>query len=266
MATNIILGSTLRVQVSFQEWQDPDLILPYTEVYVQLLSSDQNLIAEYYPEELAPGVYFIDWTPEELGSFYIRFTAGPFNVEEGDNVHRTVIENFTVTEEKDNKVHLNEDQEIVFTTELYPLFADPDEFMTFYPDASRVEIMETIYRFSREVDKIFKGREPSFTAYEYIRAAVLCSLSKVHDYFAGDVESLTLGDLKVASQSYPRQQITRANAATWCELAAALRQDMIRGEGNMKAVVKGRNFPDPMPERRIKSPYNGNGGRYTWRT
>lgn len=155
---------------------------------------------------------------------------------------------------------LLEDQELLFATMVDPLYVDPEEFRVYYTEANDVEIMELVHRFSNEVEYHFKGEDPTFIAIEYIRAAVLCALARIYDYSGGGDESgLTLGDLKVTSSSaVSRGGITRANAATWCELAAALRGEMLRVISNMKAVVKGTRYKNPMPERHLKSYYGGN--------
>jgi len=264
MPTNLIVGDTVRIQVTFRDWSSTgngDIIDPDT-VSVDIL--DQDLVRTPEIEEatkVEEGVYYFDWTPLDTGVFYVEF-VGTF----GDGTQSVVQEQFEVTKVSEPSssqgTNLIEDQELVFATVLDPLFADPEEFRVHYVDATTVEIMELVHRYSLEVQKIFKGREPSLTAYEYIRAAVLCALSRIYDYAGGDATSLTLGDLKVSHQMYPRNKITRANAANWCELAAALRQDMIRGEAGMKAANKGTKFPDPMPKRHLRDSYSAKGRRH----
>lgn len=149
---------------------------------------------------------------------------------------------------------LGEDVELYFSGAISPLFVDPEEFTSYYSEASLMEIAELVHRYSIEVEKLMKGEEPSVTALEYIRNATLCGLARIYDYgVGGDEASISLGDLSVSRQTYPRMKITRANAANSCELAAVLRQDLIRSRQGMKGVTRGSKHPNPMPVRHIRS-------------
>lgn len=270
MRTDVLIGDTIRIQVTFRDWSsvgngdiiDPDIVT------VDIL--DEDFVRTPEIEEavkVEDGVYYYDWTPLNAGVFYIEF-IGTFN----DGQTSVVRERFEVSKvasgPSPSGVSLGEDQEFVFATILTPLYVDPEELLHFYPESNNVEVMELISRYSREVAKILgldmSDPEPDvpFLALEYIRAAVLCALSRIHDYtFGGDASSLSLGDLKISNQSYPRDRINRANAASWCELAAILREELMRGEAGIKAVVKGTNYTNPMPKRKLKSYYGGNGRR-----
>jgi len=263
MASYVSTGDTVRIKVVFRHL-DPEgnsePVDPPFGVSVRILEGDDIIVDDVAVSSDEAGEYYYDWTPEAAGVFTVQF-IGHFT-ENSEDDHYIQEEFFVDLHTTDAFNTLLEDQELIFATDAYPLLVDPDEFTMFYSDATSVEIMELIHRYSTEVLKVFKGREPSLTAYEYIRAAVLCSLSKIYDYGGGDATSLTLGDLKVSHQVYPRNKITRANAANWCELAAALRQDMMRGEAGMKAVVKGTKFPDPMPQRHLRDAYSAKGRRH----
>lgn len=266
MPTNILKGDTVRIQVTFRDWSsvgNGDIIDPDT-VEVDIL--DENFVRTPEVEvatKVEDGVYFFDWTPLESGTFYIEF-VGTFDGGQTSVVREKFVVQKVVSGPSQTGVNLGEDQELHFATILQPLYIDAEEMRPFYPEASRIEVMELINRYSLQVAEILRldpddpDAQPSFLALEYIRAAVQCALSRVYDYGAGGQESsLTLGDLSIVSRSYPRSTITRANAVNACELAAALYAELIRKESPMKAVVKGTKYPNPMPKRHVKSPYNG---------
>lgn len=148
-------------------------------------------------------------------------------------------------------------QEIVFATDATPLYVDPSEFIDYYSDLTLVEALELVHIRSVEVKKFFDGNDDDlpFIAYEYIRAAVHCALARRYDYsVGGGQESLTLGDLKISRQAPQSGRINRGNAGTPCELAAILRDELVRiGGARMRSVVTGSNYKNPMPKRHLKN-------------
>jgi len=248
----IQVGDTIKVSVIFRHSTDngDEPINPDAGVTVTIRkeAEEEPVLSESVSSSDSVGEYFYDWTPMDPGVYEVEF-IGSFS--DGEQI--VIAEVFEVVSEySPGSVTLVEDQEFVFATDVEPLLVDPEEFSVFYSDANAVEIVELVHRYSTEVIKLLKGKEPTLVGLEYIRAAVLCSLSRVYDYGGGDATSLSLGDLKVSHQVYPRNKITRANAANWCELAAALRQEMLRGIAGMRAVSKGTKFRDPMPERHLR--------------
>lgn len=273
MPTSILVGDTIRVQVTFRNWEtigEGEIVDP-EEVYVDIL--DASLTPSVVEEQATPGdpepegdggVYYYEWTPSAVGTWYIEF-KGIF----GDGQTSVVREEFNVvtnlTGPSATGETLEEDFILEFATTVSPLYVDPEDIKEIYPDASTVEAMEAIHRFSIEVEKYFKGREPSFTALEYIRAAALCTLSKVHDYgINGDENSISLGDLSFSTRTFPKMKITRANAGNWCELAAALRAEMMRGAFGMgmREVRAGSNIRNPMPKRKLHDKETHRGTRW----
>lgn len=260
MSTQINLYDTVRVNVEFRDWDAGDNGSPVDpdDVEVKVINSVGTVLNShrYSIEPLVVvrtgvGTYYYDWSPSAEGSYTIDF-IGYFPAD----VTSVVSEAFTVGESAIINT-LVESQELVFMADITPLYADPDEFFSYYGEANRVEVVEFIHRFSLEVDRITGGAlEPPAIAYEYVRAATLCSLSRIYEYGTGNQESITLGDLVVSSQSYPRQKVNRTNASTWCELAAVLRTEMLRAFAGMKSVVKGSAYCNPMPERKLRSPYH----------
>lgn len=271
MQTNILVDDTIRVQVTFRNWEtigEGEIIDP-EEVYVDIL--DASLTRTVQEEQATPGdpgpegdggVYYYEWTPSTVGTFYIEF-KGVF----ADGQSSVVREEFNVVATapgpRSTGETLEDDYILEFATTVAPLYVDPEDIQDIFPEASAIEAMEAIHRFSMEVEKYFKGREPSFTALEYIRAAALCSLSKTYDYgINGDENSISLGDLSFSTRTFPKMKITRANAGNWCELAAALRAEMMRAASGigMRQVVAGSNFRNPMPKRRIHDKETPRGG------
>jgi hypothetical protein len=110
---------------------------------------------------------------------------------------------------------------------------DPESLLAYFPDASLLEIGEIIYNYSTEVKAIYNlldaedGSNLSFTVLEYIKAATACELSRTYGLGGDDEMSLTLGDLSITNKSIPRNRVTRDNATTWCQIAAALRKEML---------------------------------------
>lgn len=84
--------------------------------------------------------------------------------------------------------------------------------------------------------------ELPFNAYEYIKAATACELSKTYGYGNDDELSVKLGDFSITNRSIPRSSINRGNATTWCQMAAVLRKEMLASKTVMKGVQP-KNLP-----------------------
>jgi hypothetical protein len=156
---------------------------------------------------------------------------------------------------------LREEYELIFTSGTTArLYVDPAELQILFPDAPYVEIFELVRMFSLEMKEAFNYTATSeipLDVQEYIKAATACALTRLYDIGGtggpGDL-TFRLGDLSVESPSQVRNEVTRANASNWCELAAVLREELLRtssGAG-MRAIVKGSNYPNPMPCRVIR--------------
>jgi len=113
---------------------------------------------------------------------------------------------------------------------------NPEELQSYFPEASLMEIGEIVHFYSLEVKQLYSyndditGADLNFTTLEYIKAATACELSRTYSYGGDDDVSISLGDLSISSRSLPRSQITRGNATTWCQIAAALRKEMLTGK------------------------------------
>lgn len=80
------------------------------------------------------------------------------------------------------------------------------------------------------------GSTLDFTTIEYIRASVCCELSRTYGFGGDDELSLKLSDLTITNRSNPRQSINRGNATTWCQIAAALRKELVALKVGMRSV------------------------------
>lgn len=150
---------------------------------------------------------------------------------------------------------------INFAAGLSPLYIAPEELQDVFEDATLLDIAEQIFVASTEARDLLglkDGDEIPILALDYVKAAAACSLSKVFDETAGNEVSFRLGDLSVMTRNYTKDSINRGNAGTWCELAFALRKELIASRTGMKAVLKGANWANPIPQRRIRS--------HEWRT
>ncbi len=121
------------------------------------------------------------------------------------------------------------------------MYLDPESIQSFFPDASLLEIGEIVHGFSHEVNLIYdidftdldpmftieKSGASTFTVLEYIKAATCCELSRTYGFGGDDELSLQLSDFKITNRSLPRQSVNRGNATTWCQIAAALRKEII---------------------------------------
>lgn len=263
MATSISIGDLIRVKVVFRTWQnttedyspptsvDGDYVVVDISLDGVVQTSANPILASRFPAETSEPIeyYYYDWEPTETGNYELTFSGSI----DGDAA--VVKETFTVGADSPFGLSLMEDQEIIFMGEITPLYIDPESIILHYPDSTVAEAAEHIHRYSTEVDRLLGyPSELPFIAYEYIQAAVLCSLGKIYDYGlgGGEASSISLGDLSISSQKYPKQRINRGNASNWCELAAAFRDEMIRGNANLRTVVAGKNRPNPMPGRRLR--------------
>lgn len=249
----LYVGQTIRIDVNFEDEGTP--VDPDSVVVTVLDSSgmDTGIVLDIVND--AVGYYYVDWTPQTVGDFSVLF-EGTF----ADGSVVTIEEFFSVLQlESQNALGTN--QEIVFLTELSPMYVDPEEFNYSFAEANDVEIKEFVYRYSAQVQRMLKladGEEPPFLALEYIRAAVRCALYRIYDYgYGGDETSFTLGDLSVTNRGAAYKTMNRGNAANPCELAEVLRLELMRTETGMKAVVKGTKYIDPMPKRHLKHQYGG---------
>lgn len=147
------------------------------------------------------------------------------------------------------------DEEVLFLGILDPLYANPDELTSIYPDATGAEIAEQMAIASGEVKAMLKlgdTETPPYNAIEYVKAAAACALSRVYDAAGGDELTFKLGDFSVTNRAFPRRSIDRTNATTWCELAGVFRRELLHTTTRMKPARKADIYPNPIPDRKLK--------------
>lgn len=257
MATQVLNGETTILTASFYSWSSSggDLVDPsLVEGFVK--DTDFNTISTFTPVRDSLGVYKYSWTPSTIGDFYLEFKGT-----HADATIDIVRDLFSVVGviAGQTEATLGDDQYIQWMTTLTPMYLDPEEISSIFPDATNFEIAEYIFIASSEVQEFLELDSNDVVpskAIEYIKASVLCSLSRVYEPNQGAGETITLGDLTVDSKRSPKNYPNRATAVGWCELAYVLRQEMVRASGNgpgMKAVVKGETFGNPMPVRGLRT-------------
>lgn len=285
MSTQVKTGSEVKLTVTFRNLESGDPVplddVEYLELEIKDLSDDSVRYEVWWADSATPttppatphtqspniavedvdsadatpipfAVFSYQWEGSAVeGSFQFTFTGHFF-----DDTTSDIVQTISVVSVPVINTTLGERQDLLFATDASPIYLDPEEFIYLFPEATQVEILELVHRFSQEVYNYYTPEEPSLVAYEYIRAAVECALSRTYGGFSGGgSETLTLGDLTVGNQAYPKTIVNRGNASNACELAAALRNEMIRVSGNagIKAVVPGTNYRNPMPRRHIRS-------------
>jgi hypothetical protein len=259
------LNDTVRVRVTFFTWNtetnqnDPD---DPTSVEVRLYdtSTTPDTLLDTFTPEVTDiyATYLYAWTPDQLGSFDLRFFAlfADGSIDVAYNPF-TVYE--TPSEASSTSVPLGEDFVFVFSAGFDPLYVDPEELFGVYPEATGVEIAEQIYIASLEV-KDFLERPPQMEltalAIDYVKASAACALSRTYDPVSagGGALLVSLGDLQVQTggKSSSLRDLNRGNAGTWCELAALLRKELMRSKTGMRATQRGSVYPNPIPIRRIR--------------
>lgn len=264
--TTIALGSTVKITVTFRDWLvdteagepvDPDT------VEGSIYDSSNVLVSSFSPNNPSVGTYTYLWTPTTAGTFIVEM-LGTFSDGTTDAVSDEFIVSTTFTGGSTTTKTLGEEQVLSFTGVVTPAHLDPEELLAIYPDASPIEVLEFIHYYSSEVEYILGGATPvapvhiTATGYDYIRASSLCALSKIYELADGEM-TVTLGDLTVVTQRFSKRVLNRGNATTWCELAAVLRRELFTSSGTigMKSILKGSNYPNPIPVRHIRDKEHG---------
>jgi hypothetical protein len=163
-----------------------------------------------------------------------------------------------------------QEETIYFAPDIEPIYLDPEQLLPYFPDASMLEVGEFIYTYSTEIKGIYKlldtedGSNIPFVALEYIRAATCCELTRVYGNGGDDELSVSLGDLSITNKSLPRTTLSRANATTWCQIAAMLRKEMLTTRVGIRAVQpKGIPSMPTIGAGRNMDPYTGLSVYYT---
>lgn len=239
---NILVNDTVRLKVKFI---DVDTSGNQVEVFpvsvsMSIADSSNAIVISATPTPLSGSEFYYDYTPSTPGTYKVSF-VGILENNTTISVNQQIYVS-TPTEEYRPTVFLREDEIICFAADIEPLYLDPEQLLPYFPDASLLEIGEFIHNYSIEIKNIFKlletedGTKIPFIAFEYIRSATCCELTRVHGNGGDDETVVTLGDLSIAKRNSPRNTLSRANAITWCQIAAMLRKEMLTLKVGMKAV------------------------------
>jgi hypothetical protein len=236
MINDVLVNNTVRIKVKFIDINAEGQQVEATPTYVivKVYDSDNSEIVSQTATQLTDSEYYYDFTPTEAGEYKVTFVG---TME--DNSYITVNQQLyvsTPTDEYRPLITLRHEEVITFAPDVEPLYLNPEELKAYFPEASLMEIGEIIHGFSLEIKQMYSygdeitGSDLGFNVLEYIKAATACELSRTYNYGGDDEMSIQLGDLTVSSRSLPRTQITRGNATTWCQIAAALRKEILAGK------------------------------------
>jgi hypothetical protein len=155
---------------------------------------------------------------------------------------------------------LSADEVIAFGADITPLYVDPETIQSIFPDATKLEIAELIHNFSHEIDSIIGVKSTTadpmaliesygiapYSVVEYIKAATCCDLTRVYGFGGDDELSIQLADLQITNRNTPRNNVTRSNATTWCQIASALRKELLSKRVGIRGVQ-----PKGIPQRKV---------------
>lgn len=242
MSNSILVNDTVRIKVKFIDLDaitGDQIEIEPVSVNVKVFNSEKVEIISTAATAITTSQFYYDYTPTLAGQYTVKFTGTLV-----DNTYIVVNQQLYVsapTEEYRPSVILGSTETISFAPDLKPLYVDPESIKSVFPDATLLEIGEIIHGFSHEVNLIYdielgdldpmytiaSSGASTFTIIEYIKAATCCQLSRTYGYGGDDELSMQLGDFQVTNRSLPRQSINRGNATTWCQIAAALRKEIM---------------------------------------
>jgi len=257
----IYVNDTIRFKVKFIDIDGSgnEVAVEPVSVIFKLFDSNNNMLLSLTPSALTPSEYYYDYTPTEAGTYKVIF-VGTLVGNKTINVNQQI---YVSTPEKDYKptIFLREDEVIAFAPDIEPLYIDPEELLLYFPDAPLIEIGEYVHLYSIEVKDILNlldtedGSNLNITALEYIKAGTACELSRVYGSGGDDELSVRLGDLSITNRNLPRNTISRANATTWCQIAAVLRKELLAQKVGIRAIQP-KGLPTISSGRAV-DPYTG---------
>lgn len=255
------LGSTFNIVATFRD-SGSDLVDP-DNIAVDVLDENGDSITGATPataQRISLGKYSFAWTPDAEGSFTVVITG-----ELTSDPDIVLTQEFTITADNPDSTApaLDEDVILMFSSGFDPLLVDPELIQSYVPEATLMEIALMVNKFSLEVTKIFTNGDYPSIAYDYIQAATLCALSRLHEGInSSSYSGFTLGDLQVMDTSSSKSGTNRGNVSSWCELAEILRKEMKLAKGGMVSSVKAGSWRSPVPSRRLKKAERPHGRRY----
>lgn len=247
MTTGVLVNDTVRIKVKFVDINPvtgAQVPVTPTTVVITIKKSDDSILLSQnitVSGKISDSEYYYDFTPAGADTYKISF-VGSLSGGTSISVNQQLYVS-TSTDEYKPTITLKLDETITFAPDVSPLYLDPEELKPFFPEASLIEIGESIHFYSLEVKQLYSlndsatSADLSFTALEYIKAAAACNLSRTYAYGGDDDVSVQLGDLTVTTRNLPRSEVTRSNATTWCQIAAALRKEMLAGKTGPKGIL-----------------------------
>jgi hypothetical protein len=263
--SSILVNDAVRFRVKFVDIDSGGNQIEVSPVSVlfKLYDSNNNLIlSDSNLESISTSEFYYEYTFANAGTYKITF-IGTLEDNRSITVNQQVYVS-TPDEDYNPTIFLREDEVIAFAPDIHPLYVDPEELIPYFPDAPLLEIGEFIHIYSLEIKQIFSllddddGSNLSFTALEYIKAATACELSRVYGGGGDDELSVRLGDLSITNRNLPRSTLTRANATTWCQIAATLRKEILAQKVSARAIQpKGLPTMPTVSSGRAVDPYTG---------
>lgn len=273
--SSIYINDSVRLKVRFFDI-DPltseSIVVIPQYVFVKIFNALNEVILDDVAIFLGDSEYYYDYTFINPGEYVSVFT-GVINEDRAIEARQTLY-----VSEPDDKyvpsVTLMEKEVIYFAPDVNPLYVDPESLLGYFPDASLLEIGERLYFYSLEIKYLLKlkdeddGSKLPPNVIEYIKASAACDLTRTYGFGGDDEVSLKLGDFSITNRSSSKTISSRDNAATWCQIAAALRREILtygtsirgvlpKGLPAQKTKINNRyivdnNPDDPMPKRHLK--------------
>lgn len=241
---NVQVNDTVRIKVRFVDIDNntgQQVDVNPIGVSVVITDSNNSSIITSSAMSLTLSVWYYDFTPSFADTYNIKFTGVLANTNTITVQQKLYVS--SLQEEYKPTVTLKSDEVVTFAPDVKPLYLDPETLLPYFPDATLLEIGEIIHNYSLEVKSLYKlldeedGSNLSFIALEYIKAATACDLSRTYGFGGDDEVSLKLGDFNISNRSMPRNIVTRDNATTWCQIATALRKELLAGKVGPKGFI-----------------------------
>lgn len=251
----VLVNDTVKIKVKFVDTDPVTLeqqdVTP-TSVAVAVFNSENEQISSAAAQQISGSEYYYNFSATSAGEYTIVFTGTLANNSIITASQQLYVS--SITEEYKPSITLRADETISFAPDISPLYLDPEELLTIFPDATLLEIGELIHNYSHEVNQLYgitnlPGTEEdplakisdvtsvTYTVIDYIRASVACELSRTYGFGGDDELTVQLADLSISNKNIPRSDITRSNATTWCQIAAALRKEILSRRVGLRGVV-----------------------------
>lgn len=259
---NVLVNDTIRITVKFVDINnitgEQTEVDPAT-VSVVVKDSDGNTIRTENATKQAFAIWYYDFLPTVPDTYTINFN-GILSSGKSIPVSQQLYVS-SPTEEYKPTITLRADETISFGPDISPLYLDPEEIQRIFPEATQLEIAELIHAFSHEINSIFgidleaeidpliiikQSGSSEFAVADYVKASTACELSRTYGYGGDDELSVQLADLTITNKSIPRTNVTRANATSWCQIAAALRKELLAKRVSVRGIL-----PKGLPVRTV---------------